>query len=108
MPQKKHASVEIEDCPSTDSSYYYQTVVLTMTFPKCVSEAKFSIDSDFVLDNVELTNALNNFKVWIDDEMVTDRNKLSFAKNQNLKFKIGRRHCDGIHQQHCKPNRSPL
>lgn len=92
MPQKKHASVEIEDCPSTDSSYYYQTVVLTMTFPKCVSEAKFSIDSDFVLDNVELTNALNNFKVWIDDEMVTDRNKLSFAKNQNLKFKIGRRH----------------
>ena len=58
MDRKNSAFVEIEEVNPCDTStpYYYQPLKLTMTFKECEKRVKFNINTDFVVDSVEVND----------------------------------------------------
>ncbi len=59
---KKRANIEVEEyvnpCnkPEEVEKNYFKPVYYTVTFPECVKETEFDIDSDFVFTDAELDN----------------------------------------------------
>lgn len=90
---KRKAEVEIDEC-DTNNPYYYKPITLTINFPDCINDTKFTIDTDFKSENIQLSNILNNYKIFINDEIVENRDLITFKENDEVKIKIARRYKD--------------
>ena len=61
---KKRADVEIEECVNEDGG---EEVMLTLTFPKCVNDTEFVMDSNMKVTSYEMDNLVATMKVYVND-----------------------------------------
>lgn len=87
---KKKADVEIEEC-DTESPYYFKPITLTIHFPECTNTAEFTIDTDFNSESIDLTNILNNYSIFVNDEKIDLREKFVAKNGDVIKITIKRR-----------------
>lgn len=77
--KKKTAEIEVEEyanpCnePDKKERYYYKPVNVIATFPYCVRRTEFSLDEDFVLEDVVFDN-VRRFSIKVDDKEVSWKN----------------------------------
>lgn len=91
----KKPEVEIEEC-EPKSPYYYKPIILSIKFPICKkNEVKFTIDTNFTCENIELTNILNNFKIFINGDEISEKDKQFQMKDgDEIKILIKKRILD--------------
>lgn len=83
--RRKNADVEIEEDPCNPyDPYYHQPVTLTITYPNCTNSASFTIDIDFVVESITTENLYNNFKVFINDELVDKDETFTMFNGDNV------------------------
>ena len=86
--------VEIEDCEE-DSQYYYKPMILTIKYPVCRDNvAKFVIDTDFICNDIEQNNILNNFRIFVNDAEINKEGEISFKENDSIRIIAKRRYID--------------
>ena len=76
--KKKSADIKIEEeyvnpcnAPDPDDGNYFKPITIVVTFPECVRETEFRIDTDFVFTGAELVNA-RRYTLYVDGEEVTN------------------------------------
>lgn len=71
----KRPKIKIEDeyidpCrPKDDNKFYNKEIIITINFPMCTKECKFIIDTDIIIEDIELTNVYD-FVICANDEKV--------------------------------------
>jgi hypothetical protein len=79
--KRKAASIEIEEyvnpCnePDSDDGTYFKPITIVVTFPECVRETEFQIDTDFVFTGAELVNA-RRYILSVNGDEITECNVL--------------------------------
>ena len=77
--KKKTAKIDVEEyanpCnePDREERYYNKPVNVIVEYPECVKKTMFSLDEDFVIENVETKN-VRRFTIKINDEEVDWKN----------------------------------
>lgn len=91
---KKKADVEIEEyenpCnkPKEKEDTYLKPIDILVTFPFCVSEVKFDIDVNLIVDDIVLDNIKNNYKIFINDEEINDLIGIKLSIGDEIWIKI--------------------
>lgn len=85
------ASVTIEE--GDIDRYYHKPLTLQLSFSKCSDTAKFKIDTDFIATNIELVNILNNYSIYINNNILDEESKDCFSvkDGDEIKVKIKKR-----------------
>ena len=90
----KKPEAEIEEC-DTESPYYYKPTILTLTYPICkTNKCKFTIDIDFVCEDVQTTNILNNYKILNNGDEIDKTLPLKFNEGDEIEVIINKRLID--------------
>ena len=90
----KKPEAEIEECEPI-SPYYYKPIILTINFPVCKENfIKFSIDMNFTCNNIQLTNILNNYRIFINGNEAQKEGEIEFNENDEIKIMIKKRYLD--------------
>jgi hypothetical protein len=90
LDSKNSAYVEIEEIDPCDDStpYYYQPLMLTMKFKECERQVKFKINTDFVVDSVEVSNVRSGVTCTINEYQLHageyTEDKPSFKEGEEL------------------------
>lgn len=90
----KKPEAEIEECDA-ESPYYYKPTILTLTYPVCRdNKCKFKIDVDFVCEDIQLNNILNNFKIIVNNEEIDKKPPFRFNSNDEIEIIIKKKILD--------------
>ena len=94
MRLKTKASIEIEEyenpCNKAEGKeeYYAKRINLEVNFPSCVYECEFEIDTNLIVDDVDLENIRNNYRVFINDEEIENLIGLKLNDGDDILIKI--------------------
>lgn len=70
--------------------YYFKPILLKLTYPLCNDICKFTIDTDFNIDNIEYENIFKNkLRIFINDDEYFGE-QINFKKNDAIKIIIKR------------------
>ena len=75
-------------CEPEQSRYYNKIMKVIMNFD-CVRELEFVIDKDMVLETIETENVAD-FKLYVNDELMTFDNDIKFINGDDIKVTIER------------------
>ena len=91
---RKKPEAEIEEC-EMNAPYYYKPIILTIKYPICKTNvANFTIDTDFICNNIEVSNVLNNYRIFVNGEEVYEKESLSVKNGDDIKITIKKRFVD--------------
>lgn len=86
----KNPEVEIDE-PETDNPYYYRPAIVTITFNENSNRVStFTIDTDFVCDDIGLDNILRTYNIQINGERV-ERTGFTAKENDKIRVQITKR-----------------
>ena len=89
----KKPEAEIEEC-DTESPYYYKPTILTLTYPICkTNKCKFTIDIDFVCEDIQMVNVLKNYKIMVNGDNM-DKKTPRFNEGDEIEVIINKRLID--------------
>lgn len=100
LPQgtgNKKSVIDIEDLecnPEELSKYYYKPMALDISFPSCITEAKFTIDTDFVVTKQTVDEFVGKFSIFVNGEeastAITEDTPLVLYQWDDIKVKINK------------------
>ena len=75
--------VYIDVCEDNDD------VTLTINYPiRCnASKAEFTMDTDVIIDNIQIDNLYNNYEIYVNDELQDKTGNIQINKNDIVKVK---------------------
>jgi hypothetical protein len=85
--KKKTSDVEIEETKGK----YFDEISLEVTFPKNSTKTEFTIDTDFIVKNIELENVTKNYRIIVKDDELQENKIISFKENDKIKITINKR-----------------
>ena len=81
---------EIEEC-DTESPYYYKPTILTLTYPICkTNKCKFTIDIDFVCEDIQMNNIKNNYKILNNGDEIDKTLPFNFNEGDEIEIIINK------------------
>ena len=90
----KKPEAEIEEC-DTESPYYYKPTILTLTYPICkTNKCKFTIDIDFVCEDIQMNNVKNNYKILNNGDKIDKTLPFKFNEGDEIEVIINKRLID--------------
>lgn len=90
----KKPEAEIEEC-DTESPYYYKPTILTLTYPICkTNKCKFTIDIDFVCEDIQMNNVKNNYKILNNGDEIDKTLPFKFNEGDEIEVIINKRLID--------------
>lgn len=95
--EPRHTFVEIEDIPMEcpENEYYYQPIMITISMDDCKEKIKFTLDCDFHLEYIEMSEYLNGFRLFVNDEEVLERENIDMKEGDEIKINHLRRRKSG-------------
>lgn len=88
---------DVIQCEEPYDPFYYQPVVLTITFDKCRNLVKFVIDTDMNVVSIEYENINENcVEMTVNDEETVLDNTTVFEKNDEIRIRIRRKRPEKI------------
>ena len=86
----KKPEAEIEECDA-ESPYYYKPIVLTLTYPICrVNRCKFTIDIDFVCEDIQTSNIKNNYKIIVNGDEIDKAIPFKFKEGDEIEVIVNK------------------
>lgn len=87
--------VPIEDadtscCIEEGDKYYNKVVKILIDFDECLTEIKFAIDKDIVINSVEVEN-VHDFRILINQEVVSLNDEIKMYAEDEITVKISRK-----------------
>ena len=87
--------VPIEDadtscCIGEGDKYYNKVVKILIDFDECLTEIKFAIDKDIVINSVEVEN-VHDFRILINQELVSLDDEIKMYAEDEITVKISRK-----------------
>ena len=87
--------VHIEDadtscCIEEGDKYYNKVVKILIDFDECLTEIKFAIDKDIVINSVEVEN-VHDFRILINQEVVSLDDEIKMYAEDEITVKISRK-----------------
>lgn len=87
--------VPIEDadtscCIGEGDKYYNKVVKILIDFDECLTEIKFAIDKDIVINSVEVEN-VHDFRILINQEVVSLNDEIKMYAEDEITVKISRK-----------------
>ena len=87
--------VPIEDadtscCIEEGDKYYNKVVKVLIDFDECLTEIKFAIDKDIVINSVEVEN-VHDFRILINQEVVSLNDEIKMYAEDEITVKISRK-----------------
>ena len=90
----KKPEAEIEECDA-ESPYYYKPTILTLTYPLCkTNKCKFTIDIDFVCEDIQMNNVKNNYKILNNGDEIDKTLPFKFNEGDEIEVIINKRLID--------------
>ena len=89
IPSEIQEEIDTTECCDKDPNRYYNKVMKVIMNFDCILELEFEIDKDMVLNSVETTNVFD-FKLLVNDEVMSFDNDIKFIKGDRIAVKISR------------------
>ena len=90
----KKPEAEIEECED-ESPYYYKPTILTLTYPICkTNKCKFTIDIDFICEDIQTANILNNYKILVNGDIIEKNIPFRFNEGDEIEVIVNKKLVD--------------